>query len=94
MTMSCPYVSVNLAPGFYVIEENGVRSFLLEGSEEAVLIDTGFGNGDLKAFIATLTSLPVTKVINTHADMDHLGCSHQFNSILMHPAEFDRYYNL
>ena len=89
--MSCPYTSIELAPGFYAIEEDGVRCFLLEGNGEAILIDTGFGRGDLKAFAATLSDLPVTKVIVTHADMDHLGCSHQFDSIWLHPAEFDRY---
>lgn len=89
--MSHPYQAVPLAPGFYAIEENGVRMFLLEGDGEAVLIDTGFGSGDLKAILSTVTELPITKVINTHADMDHLGCNHQFDSIWMHPAEFDRY---
>lgn len=89
--MSCPYTGIKIAPGFYAIEENGVRCFLLEGDGEAVLIDTGFGTGDLKAFLATLTRLPVSKVIVTHADLDHVGCNHQFDSILMHPAEFDRY---
>lgn len=89
--MSYPYQAVRLAPGFYAIEENGVRMFLLEGDGKAVLIDTGFGSGDLKSFLSTVTELPVTKVINTHADMDHLGCNHQFDSIWMHPAEFDRY---
>ncbi len=89
--MNCPYRAIELASGFYAVEENGVRMFLVEGENEAILIDTGFGSGDLKAFLATVTSLPVTKVINTHSDMDHVGCNHQFDSIWMHPAEFDRY---
>ena len=89
--MSNPYRAVPIAPHFYAIEENGVRMFLLEGGDEAVLIDTGFGSGDLKAFLPTVTDLPVRRVICTHADMDHLGCNHQFEDIRMHPAELDRY---
>lgn len=89
--MSCPYHASELVRGLYSIEENGVRMFLIEGEEEAILVDTGFGSGDLKGFLASVTSLPVTKVINTHGDVDHVGCNHQFDSIWMHPAEFDRY---
>ena len=68
-----------------------MRVFLVEGDGEALLIDTGFGSGDLKSFLAEVTKLPVTRLINTHGDMDHVGCNHQFDSIWMHPAEFDRY---
>lgn len=72
------------------IEENGVRCFLMIGTSQALLIDTGFGTGDLAATVFQLTQLPVT-LVNTHADGDHLGCNHQFSACYMHPAEFDRY---
>lgn len=72
------------------IEENGVRCFLLAGGERALLIDTGFGTGDLKATVGQITQLPVM-LVNTHADGDHIGCNHQFAACHMHPAEFDRY---
>lgn len=72
------------------IEENGVRSFLLVGRERALLIDTGFGTGNLKAEVERVTQLPVM-LVNTHADGDHIGCNHQFSVCHMHPAEFDRY---
>lgn len=89
--MDCPYKVSELAPGFFAIEESGVRIFLVEGEGEALLVDTGFGGGDLKEFLATVTALPVTRLINTHGDMDHVGCNYQFDRIWMHPAEFDRY---
>ena len=89
--MNCPYTSTLLAPGFWTIEENGVRMFLLEGNGEALLIDAGFGTGDLKAYLTTLTTAPVTCVIVTHSDMDHVGSLSQFDHILMHPAEFSRF---
>lgn len=72
------------------IEEDGVRCFLLTGTKEALLIDSGLGTGDLKATVDRLTCLPI-RLVNTHADRDHIGCNHQFPQAFMHPAEFDRY---
>ena len=85
-----PYQAERLYPGFWAIEEKGVRCFLVEGGGRAMLVDTGFGTGDLKAFTTTLTQAPVF-VVNTHADGDHIGCNHQFGHAWMHPAEYDRY---
>ena len=71
------------------IEENGVRMFLFVGTDKALLIDSGFGGGDLKAKVAKLTDLPIV-LVNTHADGDHIRCNHQFDKAYMHPSEFDR----
>ena len=73
------------------IEENGVRSLLFTGSCKALLIDTGFGSGNIREVVEGLTNLPVT-LVNTHADRDHLGCNKLFEKAYMHPAEFDRYH--
>lgn len=86
------YTYSQFAPGLWVIEEKGVRCFLAEGPERAMLVDTGFGGGDLKQTVSQLTDKPVF-VVNTHADMDHIGCNGQFGPALMHPAEFDRYHS-
>lgn len=82
-----------IAEHFWSIEENGVRSFLLEGEERAMLIDTGFGTLQLREMVAGLTDLPVF-VVNTHTDKDHIGCNKFFKSVYMHPAEMDHYKNL
>ena len=73
------------------IEENGVRSFLFTGTDKALLVDTGFGSGNIKEIVDDLTKLPVM-LVNTHADRDHLGCNNLFDKAYMHPAEFDRYH--
>lgn len=82
-----PYSVLKFAEHFHVIDEGGVRCFLITGSDQALLIDTGFGRGDLKAQVAELTGQPV-RVVHTHTDGDHIGSSGQFAEILMHPAEF------
>ena len=82
--------AAEMYPGFFRIEDGGVRCFLIVGGGRAMLVDTGFGDGDLYAFVQSLTKLPIF-VVNTHADGDHTGCNHQFEEIWMHPAEFDYY---
>lgn len=84
------YKAVPILPGFTSIEDEGVRFFLFEGENEALLVDTGFGRGDLKAFLGTLTDKPVTTVVLTHADGDHSGGCTQFENAVfrMHPAEY------
>ena len=68
-----------------------VCCFLFIGEDKAMLVDTGFGRGDLKAVVDSLTSLPVM-LVNTHADGDHVGCNGLFEKAYMHPAEFAYYY--
>lgn len=74
----------------FAVEENGVRSYLIVGAQRALLLDTGFGAGDLRSEITRLTALPVM-LVNTHADLDHIGCNAQFDTAHMHPAEYGYY---
>lgn len=79
-----------LSPGVFRIQEplhdENVKSFLVVGSERAVLIDTGMGVGDIRAVVETLTSLPIC-VVNSHAHWDHIGGNRQFDEIWIHEAE-------
>jgi hydroxyacylglutathione hydrolase len=84
------YTVNKIREGFYSIEQGFVRSFLIEGDREALLIDTGVGSGNLKKYVEEITKLPIT-VIFTHADGDHVGNAGQFDRRFMHPCEFDYY---
>ncbi len=86
-----PYEAIKLDETCWRIEEGGVRSFLVVGSEKALLIDSGFGTGNLKEVVDQLTALPVM-LVNTHADRDHIGCNRLFEKAYLHPSEFDRYH--
>tara|TARA_R100001377_G_scaffold65307_1_gene40703 strand:+ start:5933 stop:6778 length:846 start_codon:yes stop_codon:yes gene_type:complete len=55
-------------------------SYLLLGSEKALLVDTLQGIGDLKTVVDQLTSLPVI-VVNTHSHFDHVSGNYQFDNI-------------
>ena len=83
---------IKISEHFWIIEENGVRSFLFEGDERAMLVDTGFGTLQLRDMVTGVTDLPVF-VVNTHTDKDHTGCNKEFKPIYMHPAEMDHYKN-
>lgn len=59
--------------GDWMIETTGqVHCYLLIGSEKALLIDTGYGDGDLRYLVESITDLPVM-VVNTHTHLDHSG---------------------
>ncbi len=72
------------------IEDGGVRFFLLEGSEKALLIDTGMNTPDAKKIAESLTDLPLI-LINTHADRDHISGNPSFDTFYMSPAEVENY---
>ncbi len=68
------------------IEDDGVRMFLLQGTERALLIDSGMNIHNAKDIASGLTELPLS-LLNTHADIDHIGSNEQFDSFFMHPDE-------
>lgn len=75
--------------GFWCIEQDGVRSFLIEGLDNALLVDCCKG-GPLAELCRGYTSRPVHLLL-THADPDHMGCADQFEYCMMHPAEYERW---
>lgn len=55
-------------------------SYLLIGSQRAMLIDTLQGIGDLKFVTDQLTDLPII-VMNTHSHYDHVSSNYQYDTI-------------
>ncbi|GAA0378547.1 MBL fold metallo-hydrolase [Bacillus horti] len=76
----------------YAISEYGhwekVHSFLLLGTEKAVLIDTGLGIDSIKRITDQLTTLPID-VITTHVHADHIGSHGEFERIYVHEGDKD-----
>lgn len=74
----------------YVISEymhwEEPHSYLLLGSEHALLIDTGLGIGDISSVVSGLTDRPVI-VASTHVHWDHIGGHRHFSDIRCHAAE-------
>lgn len=60
--------------------------YLIQGTEGAVLVDTGSGFGDLKACVNHLTAKPL-KVLLTHGHVDHAMGAEQFSEVYMNRAD-------
>lgn len=87
------YMSWKLNENTWVINfMNGSQNmYLLEGDERALLIDTGWGAGNLRAYVERLTQKPVTVAL-THGHLDHSGGCGEWESVLMlSGAETDLY---
>ena len=66
-----------------------VISYLVLGSERALLFDTGMGIAPISEVVSQLTDLPVT-VLNSHTHMDHTGGNAEFSSIVAMDTEYTR----
>ncbi|MGI6578054.1 MAG: MBL fold metallo-hydrolase [Eubacteriales bacterium] len=94
MQLSKAHEITEFSPGVWIINEFGLDAvFLIEGTEKALLIDTGTGVGDLKAVVEGLTQKPITVAL-THGHVDHAGGIRQFDEVYVHPADFEMTRNL
>ena len=82
-----------VAPATFAIYEprqsEETISYLIVGTKQAVLFDTGMGIGNLRAVVARLTSRPVV-VLNSHTHNDHVGDNWQFPYIFGMDTAFTR----
>lgn len=65
-----------------IIDIAGVACYLIEGNDDACLLDTCCGYGDLKAYVQTLTDKEPF-VILTHGHYDHTGSASLFETVYM-----------
>ena len=70
-----------VAPATFAIYEphqsEETISYLIVGTKQALLFDTGMGIGNIHAIVARLTSRPIV-VLNSHTHNDHVGGDWQF----------------
>jgi glyoxylase-like metal-dependent hydrolase (beta-lactamase superfamily II) len=65
-----------------------VISYLIVGTDAALLLDTGMGIDNIRELVGELTDKPIT-VVNSHHHYDHVGDNHRFEHIAIHAAEAD-----
>lgn len=73
---AAPFVTHQLKPNVYWIEGGGGNSTVIIGAKGVIVVDaktTKAGGQDLIANIAKITPKPVTTVILTHSDGDHVN---------------------
>lgn len=82
--MGLPYFRSRLvAPGTWQILRAGDYSYLIEGDQEAFAFDTGYGAGNIRAYLQTLTEKPVRAIINSHSHFDHTAGNGYFDEAFM-----------
>jgi glyoxylase-like metal-dependent hydrolase (beta-lactamase superfamily II) len=81
----------DVAPSVYAVYEphqfEEVISYLITGSERALLFDTGLGIASIRGIVAKLTALPVT-VLNSHTHRDHIGGNAEFEHVVATGLEY------
>lgn len=60
--------------------------YLIEGTEQSILIDTGVGVGNLRSLVTELVDTPITVAL-THTHWDHIGAADQFENVLVSSTE-------
>ena len=80
------YALRELEPGIWRIGNSAVFMDLIVGREKALLFDTGYGFGDLKAVVASITDKPLI-VVNSHGHVDHACGNGQFGGAYIHPLD-------
>jgi len=80
------FVTVPVRRGIWMICEPGhVQSFLVEGDDRAVLLDTGTGIAPIAPVARGLATKPLSVVL-THNHFDHVGGNGDFDQIAIHAA--------
>lgn len=82
-----------IRPGVLAVYEPGqfeeVISYLVVGSERALLFDTGLGIGDMRRLVGELTDKEVV-VLNSHTHYDHVGGNHAFETVYGTSLDYTR----
>jgi glyoxylase-like metal-dependent hydrolase (beta-lactamase superfamily II) len=82
-----------IEPGVFAIYEphqaEEVISYLIVGTKQALLFDTGMGIGDIHNLVSRMTSRPIV-VINSHTHNDHVGGNWQFEFVFGMDTAFTR----
>ena len=68
----------------------GEQIYVVFGSKQAMVIDTGMGIGSLKRYLDELLDLPYF-VVNTHGHPDHGGGNGEFAEVYLHPLDHELY---
>jgi glyoxylase-like metal-dependent hydrolase (beta-lactamase superfamily II) len=82
-----------IEPGVYAIYEphqaEEAISYLIVGTKQGVLFDTGLGIADIHSLVSRLTSRPIV-VLNSHTHNDHVGGNWQFDFVYGMDTAFTR----
>ncbi len=70
---------------------NDACMYFIEGEDKNLLVDTGYGFGDLKSFVDGLSDKPYDVVLS-HGHIDHANGSGQWEKVYMSHKDIDLYH--
>ena len=80
------YSKAKLREGVTRITDGIVNEFLIEGSEKAVLFDTGLDLFNIREYVSKLTKKELI-VVNSHFHPDHANGNHHFDTVYIGEAD-------
>ena len=79
-----PYFKAKLiAPGTWQVLSDGDYTYVIEGEDEIIAIDSGMGAGNIREFCQTLSEKPLYRLFNTHNHFDHTASNFLFDAVYM-----------
>lgn len=79
-----PYFKAKLiAPGTWQVLSDGDYTYVLEGDDEIIAIDSGMGAGNIREFCQSLSEKPLYRILNTHNHFDHTANNLLFDAVYM-----------
>ena len=88
--MDEPWIeSKQIAPRTWQIRNDGDYCYLLAGDTMAIMIDCGYGAGNIRKEAEAIAGKPVKYVINTHYHFDHTANDAYFDAAFMAPITAD-----
>lgn len=84
------YQVTEIGAGIYrITSAEQVFMELFVGTQKALLLDTGYGYGNLREVVKRITSLPLY-IVNSHGHVDHVSGNYQFEEdIYIHPKDME-----
>lgn len=88
------YQYTKIRDNIWQIREDDVCCTLIRGSALAVLMDTAYGEGDLRAFVEANVTTPYI-VVNSHGHPDHTRGNFRFDCAYISREDLDllRYFD-
>ena len=85
-----PYFKANLiAPGTWQVLSDGDYTYVVEGDDEIIAIDSGMGAGNIREFCQTLSEKPLYRLFNTHNHFDHTANNYLFDVVYMSQKSYE-----
>lgn len=82
--MDEPYFKAKMiAPGTWQVLSDGDYTYVIEGDDEIIAIDSGLGAGNIREFCQTLSDKPLYRLFNTHNHFDHTLNNYLFDVVYM-----------